>query len=57
MKTDGDIDDITLSRERLVVDMNDLLDRITNNINFVNELRPIELDEIYDQDESGRHYD
>ena len=57
MKTDGDIDDITLSRERLVVDMNDLLDQITNNINFVNELRPIELDEIYDQDESGRHYD
>ena len=57
MKTDGDIDDITLSRERLVVDMNDLLDQITNNINFVNELRPIELEEIYDQDESGRHYD
>ena len=57
MKTDDDIDDITLSRERLVKDMDDLLDQITNNINFVNELRPIELDEIYNPGEGGRHYD
>jgi hypothetical protein len=41
MKTDDDIDDITLNRERLVKDMDDLLDQITHNINFVNELRPI----------------
>ena len=41
MKTDDDIDDMTLKRERLVVDIDDLLDQITRNINFVNELRPI----------------
>ena len=57
MKTDDDIDDITLNRERLVKDMDDLLDQITNNINFVNELRPIKLDEIYNPGEGGRHYD